>query len=205
MSLPYIASPGSVKTCLERLQQASVPSRVTGDFVQTVLNIKGGTGTALVPFLKKIGFVSSDGTPTDFYKSFRNPSLAKKTMADAIKLSYADLGSVNEYFYELNDSELKSLIIQVTGQKKEDSTVKLIFSTLKNLIFFADFSLNNTTETQIVSKETEAHTEDSYTSYKESIGMNLSYTINLNLPATNDQSVFNAIFKSLRENLLRND
>lgn len=33
-------------------------------------------------------------------------------------------------------------------------------------------------------------------------GMNLSYTINLNLPASKDIEVFNAIFKSLKENLL---
>jgi hypothetical protein len=34
-------------------------------------------------------------------------------------------------------------------------------------------------------------------------GLRLSYTINLNLPATTEIEVFNAIFKSLRENLLR--
>jgi len=33
--------------------------------------------------------------------------------------------------------------------------------------------------------------------------LGLSYTINLNLPATSDIAVFNAIFKSLREHLLR--
>jgi hypothetical protein len=33
-------------------------------------------------------------------------------------------------------------------------------------------------------------------------GINLSYTINLNLPATADQAVFNAIFRSLKEHLL---
>jgi hypothetical protein len=33
--------------------------------------------------------------------------------------------------------------------------------------------------------------------------MGLSYTINLNLPATTEIEVFNAIFRSLRENLLR--
>jgi hypothetical protein len=36
-------------------------------------------------------------------------------------------------------------------------------------------------------------------------GLNLSYTINLNLPATSDQAVFNAIFKSLKEYLLNDD
>ena len=35
------------------------------------------------------------------------------------------------------------------------------------------------------------------------IGLNLSYTINLVLPKTDDVAVFNAIFKSLRENLLK--
>jgi hypothetical protein len=37
----------------------------------------------------------------------------------------------------------------------------------------------------------------------EGIGLNLAYIINLNLPATSDIAVFNAIFKSLKENLLK--
>ena len=205
MALPYLASPGSVKNCLEKIQQAAVPQRVTIDFIQSVLNIKGGTGSALVPFLKKIGFVSTDGTPTEFYKSFRNPMSGKKVMADAIRTSYSDLGNVNEYFYNLNDADLKSLIVQVTGQKKDDSIVKLIFSTLKNLIVFADFSLTDNPELPIMHHEVEPEIENFPITHKESVGLNLSYTINLNLPATNDQSVFNAIFKSLKENLLKND
>jgi hypothetical protein len=38
---------------------------------------------------------------------------------------------------------------------------------------------------------------------KELAKIGLSYTINLNLPATTEIEVFDAIFKSLRENLLR--
>ncbi len=33
-------------------------------------------------------------------------------------------------------------------------------------------------------------------------GISLSYTINLNLPTTTDQAVFNAIFRSLKEHLI---
>lgn len=36
----------------------------------------------------------------------------------------------------------------------------------------------------------------------QSVGLRLRYTINLNLPATTDVAVFNAIFKSLKEHLL---
>jgi len=35
------------------------------------------------------------------------------------------------------------------------------------------------------------------------IGMNLSYTINLNLPETKDPEVFDAIFSALKEKLLK--
>jgi hypothetical protein len=44
-------------------------------------------------------------------------------------------------------------------------------------------------------------------SYRDNGGaktsLNLGYTINLNLPATSDAGVYNAIFRSLRENLLK--
>ncbi|WP_156864300.1 DUF5343 domain-containing protein [Casimicrobium huifangae] len=73
-NLPYVASPGSIKTALEKIRSAATPERVTKDFVTTVLQIKGGTGGNIPPFLKRIGFVGSDGAPTDLYKRFRNPA-----------------------------------------------------------------------------------------------------------------------------------
>jgi hypothetical protein len=64
-SLPYLASPGSIKTALERIRSAATPDRVTVDFITTKLQLKGGTGFAILPYLKKIGFVGTDGSPTD--------------------------------------------------------------------------------------------------------------------------------------------
>jgi hypothetical protein len=40
---------------------------------------------------------------------------------------------------------------------------------------------------------------------KQTLGLNLGYTINLNLPATSDPEVFDAIFKSLKQHLLRDE
>jgi hypothetical protein len=100
-SLPYLASPGSLKTALERIRAAAMPERVTLDFVNNTLQIKGGTGSALIPFFKKIGLVGSDGTPTELYKRVRNPSFGGTAIAEAIKSGYAPLGQVNESFYDL--------------------------------------------------------------------------------------------------------
>jgi hypothetical protein len=44
--------------------------------------------------------------------------------------------------------------------------------------------------------------QEGYPASSSRLGLNLAYTINLNLPATSDQTVFNAIFRSLKEHLL---
>lgn len=208
-SLPYLASPGSIKTALERIRSAATPDRVTIDFVTTKLQIKGGTGFAILPYLKKIGFVATDGSPTDLYKQFRNSALAGAAIAEAIKIGYKDLLQVNEYFYELDDKKLLDLIIQVTGADAKSSVAKATLSTLKTLKSFANFNIPKAAEPPASSKEVSPHVEhiDSqiHALGKERLGLNLSYTINLNLPATSDQAVFNAIFRSLKEHLLTND
>jgi hypothetical protein len=37
----------------------------------------------------------------------------------------------------------------------------------------------------------------------ESVGLNLAYTVNIVLPETTNPEVFNSIFKSLKDNLLK--
>lgn len=202
--LPYLASPGSIKTALDRIREAATPERVTNDFVTTKLRIKGGTGSTISPFLKKIGFVASDGTPTDLYKQFRNTSSGGAAVAAAIKHGYGELAQVNEYFYELNDKELLDLIVQVTGLDRENQVAKLTFSTLNALKSYADFD-SRPAEATTLPEALENIQSQTRVPQSGSVGLNLSYTINLNLPATSDQAVFNAIFRSLKEHLLSND
>jgi hypothetical protein len=206
-ALPYLASPGSVKTALDRIRQAATPDRVTRDFVTTKLSIKGGTGAALIPYLKKIGLVNSDGTPSELYRQFRNSTTGSAAIASAIKLGYKKLAQVNEYFYDLNDKDLQALIVQVTGTEARSPVAKLTFSTLKALRAFANF--DETSESREVEGDALAASAPTGegsggTTQSGKMGMNLSYTINLNLPATSDQAVFNAIFRSLKEHLLSN-
>jgi hypothetical protein len=210
-TLPYLAAPGSISKCLEKISNAATPEKVTGDFVNTKLAIKGGSGRALVPFLKKIGFVNSDGAPSEIYIRFRNPSEAGSAVAEAIKIGYRPLYESNEYAHDLEDGELKGLIVQVTGQSADSNTVSLIQRTYKNLKELADFEAMPNVEpskpTPMPQFEirTTGHQSPPKQMKAGKVGMNLAYTINLNLPATSDISVFNAIFKSLKENLLDSD
>lgn len=206
-NLPYVASPGSIKTALDKIRSAATPDRVTKDFVTTVLQIKGGTGGNIPPFLKRIGFVGSDGAPTDLYKKFRNPATGGAAVADAIRLGYKDLLQANEYFYRLSDKELLALIVQVTGVGVDNRAATLTLSCIKALKAFANFDA--TLPAEEVIEQLAAHDFGhklpgipASHSNNGQVGLNLSYTINLNLPATADQAVFNAIFRSLKEHLL---
>lgn len=205
-SVPYLAAPGSLRTALEKIAEAATPERVTGDFVQTVLGIKGGTGSAIIPFLKKIGMVASDGSPTDLYKRFRNKSTGRAAIADVIKHGYKKLSEVNEYFYKLNDADLKALFVQVTGSKADSSVVDFAYRTLKVLKGLADFEAKREDDKPLAIaaplSPDQAATVSTAKSEPMGLGLNLSYTINLNLPATSDQAVFNAIFRSLKEFLI---
>jgi hypothetical protein len=208
-SLPYVTAAGNIEKALTAIKSAAVPERVSQDFVKTILQIKGGSGNQMTSYLKKIGFVNADGSPSELYKKFRNPSSTGSAAAEALRTGYAPLYVRNEYMHKLNDEQLRGLIIEETGQGDDSSAVALIFSAIKYLKKFATYNTQQTSEIavqpapQSLSPDPNAPHNGQFG--RETIGLNLGYTINLNLPATSDISVFNAIFQSLRENLLRNE
>lgn len=204
-SLPYITSPGNIDKALLGIKNAAVPERVSQDFVKNILKIPGGSGDQMTTFLKKLGLTNSDGTPSDIYKKFRNPASSGAAIAAAIRIAYAPLYIRNEFMHELNDNDLLGLVVEETGEAHDSNPVKLTYNCIKHLKAFADFKASATGSGNQITKiedDTPPPHPNKDVGGKQ-IGFNLGYTINLNLPATSDAAVFDAIFKSLRENLLR--
>lgn len=212
-SLPYISSPGNIEKGFSGIKAAAVPEIVSQDFVKTVLKIPGGSGDQLTTFLKKLNFSGSDGKPTETYTKFRNPTTSGQTVATAIRHAYARLYIRNEYMHNLSDDDLQELIVEETGQAHDSLSVKRTLASIVALKKHANFedTVEAAAETvESISPEPSPANPQSMNislppSSREGVGLNLGYTINLNLPATADQAVFNAIFKSLKEHLLRDD
>lgn len=205
-SLPYITSPGNIDKALIGIKNAAVPERVSQDFVKTILKIPGGSGDQMTTFLKKLGFTNSDGSPSEMYKKFRNPVSSGGAVASAVRTAYSQLYVRNEFMHELNDADLLGLVVEETGEAHDSNPVKLTVNCIKHLKGFADFKTNAAQSSGAVAKIDEqaaAPPPGRNDAIGKQIGFNLGYTINLNLPATSDAAVFDAIFKSLRENLLR--
>lgn len=95
----------------------------------------------------------------------------------------------------------------MTGAEADSSVAKLTLATLKSLKSLAAFESPATEALVAPPKEQPPSVVN--VKYEapngRTVGLNLSYTINLNLPATSDQAVFNAIFRSLKEHLLSDD
>ncbi|MGX1500964.1 hypothetical protein ACSSV1_006033 [Labrenzia sp. MBR-25] len=210
-SLPYITSTGNIEKALNAIKTAAVPERISQDFVKTILKIPGGSGAQMTTFLKKINFANSDGKPTDLYTQFRNPSTSGQALAKAIRYAYAPLYVRNEFMHLLSDDELLGLIVEETGQPHDSNPVKLAFTSLKALKKHANFDdeIDNQSASIVYDDKPQPQTQPTKTTdvapRSTSVGLNLGYTINLNLPATSDQAVFNAIFKSIKEHLLSDD
>lgn len=204
-NLPYLMSPGTLTKILNKICEASVPENFNNDFLGTKLGFPGGNQRMFISWAKKCGFLNSDGTPTQIYKDFRNPNYRSKAMAKAIKIGYSEIYERNEYAQDLSRAELIKLVSEITGSAHDNSTVKAIVGTFWAAKDFADFETVQDEKLDTIKiiepkEEKETHVEPIKSSKKVNLG--LSYTINLVLPKTDDPAVFNAIFKSLKENLL---
>ena len=197
---PYLAGYGTITKTLERLKKASTPEKFSQDFLATKLGLRGGSPRQVIPYLKRIGFLGSDGTPTDLYEQFRNDALSGAAAAEALRTGYKTLFDVNEYLHAASDDEIMGVIIQATGAEQDSKTAKAILGSFKALNAFADF---DAPEVGPARRDEEAAGVTSSDDASVTGALRIGYTINLNLPATSDIAVFNAIFKSLRDNLLR--
>jgi hypothetical protein len=195
---PYVDAYGKIADVFYKIIEAQVPPKYTNDFIYTKLGLKSSSYRASTALLKRLGFVDDANVPTEAYREYRDPQKSKLIMARQIRKGYRDLFSTNEYAYKLKREEVISKLNTLLGTPADDKITPKVAATFLALCALADFEGEMPPAEEV--SETPAQ--------EESIGKSitkwgLSYTINLNLPATTDIEVFNAIFKALKENLLK--
>jgi hypothetical protein len=210
--LPYMVAPGLIPRILTKIEEAKRPDRFTLDFLGTKLGHASGSARPIIPLLKRMGFLNSDGTPTALYDRFRNTDTQKAAVAQGIRNAYAELFERNKYAGDLPKDKLKSLVMEVTGGAHDDKTVECTVSAFTKLKELADFDAelsenDEQSEVRLVqavsSSERQLSEAQRTVAEVENVGLNLAYTVNIVLPETTNPEVFNSIFKSLKENLLK--
>jgi hypothetical protein len=206
---PFMNAYGNVAKILDKIKEAQTPERFSQDFLATVLGVSGGGAKPFIPLAKRLGLLSSDGAPTELYRQFRNPSQSQQAMARALKNGYPQLYSRNEFAHALDKKALQGLVMEATGLDKNSKTLTAIVNTFEALKSFANFEMGEPesgTPPEDDERPAPPDTIPQQVPLKlpkdASLGPKFSYNIYLNLPETTDPAVFNAIFKSLKDNLL---
>ncbi len=196
---PYMLSNNKIAPIIEKIQQAARPQKFTIEVLRN-LGFTSTNDRAFIPLFKKLGFLANDGVPTALYDQLKDINCSKGVLAVQIRELYSELYSINTEIHKAPETEIKGAISRVTG--KDADGVGRIYNTFKALINCADFSYKTTD-----SRETEKIPDSIIKDETAEVGIlhkptEFHYNIQIHLPATNDISVYNAIFKSLKENLL---
>lgn len=179
------------------IPKIKVPGKVTYKFLSSV-GFKSTYDRPIVSILQFIGFINSMKAPTQKYRDFRIKSKSKAIMASALKSAYSELFGIYENANEADASSLQDFFAQHTDAG--DQVVSRTVDTFKILCGFADFKAELVEEEE-KAKEGEEEKEGEVKPQMPT-GVTLNFNIQLTLPATEDATVYDKIFKSLKENLL---
>lgn len=209
-SYPYTISNNKIGPVFARIQTAAKPERVS----QALLAQWGFTASndrAMLRVLRDLRFINENGVPTGAYDSIRDHANWKYTLADQIRICYADLYAIDPNFHALSEGEIKSTMMRITG--KDEESAKRYFATFKTLASLANFSPRPGGKKSVDEKPVD---EAAIPKFEVPVPLPPSapaapdhsrrkteyhYNIQIHLPVTSDISVYNAIFKSLKENL----
>lgn len=205
-SYPYIISNNKIEPILTRIRSAARPERFSYDLLKK-WGFTASNDRAMVGVLKGLGFLNDNGTPTDYYDRLRDPTDWRYVLAERIQSLYADLYATDTSIHSAVEDEIRGAISRLTG--KDDAMVGRYFATFKALASLAKFEPKPARALASEEREVEAPSVRKAVEQPVAAHAELEprrrpdfhYNIQIHLPVTTDISVYNAIFRSLKENL----
>lgn len=214
MALPdsYTIKPGAIPDYFKAIINAEAPERFSGKFLES-LDFKSTNDRLLIGIMKELGFIDTDGIPKSRYYELLDRSKWKSVLAEAIRECYAGLFAVNKDAQDLSIEEVKNKLRTLYAGSKKDTVITNIAKTFKALCDEADFlstkpkedipkdipSANN--QEQLSSDQSERDKVKGIQASEKVNVASLQYHVNIVLPESKDQAVYDAIFKSLRDHL----
>ena len=200
-NLPYTASPGSVKSVLDAIIKAERPDKLSNTYMETIFNLTGGGARSVPPILKKMGFLQSDGAPTDLYSKFKTDSGRSQAALSGLKQAFPEIFKKNEVAHRANEEQLSDIIVEITGLKKTDPVLRHILNTFSAIRgYIGDTNVDAPNSTLRESEPVSPKHEEANSGFVGRLG--LAYQINIVLPESQDPVVYDTIFRSLKRNLL---
>ena len=208
----YLVTTKNVESFFNSLTTAKAPDVFTQKFLEN-LEFKSTNDRLYISLLKGLGFLDPNGTPTERYFKFLDQSQSKRVLAEALQEAYSDLFAVNVKANELPLADVKNKFRTLTQGKNSENVISLMANTFRALADYAEWIPEGQKKTQKKDgdtkkpedgqKPTEGKPKEAE---EEDIPLNLQrtqlhYNIQIHLPESRDQAVYDAIFKSLKKHL----
>ena len=212
LNASYLVTTKNVESFFNSLITAKAPETFTQKVLEN-LEFKSTNDRLYIGLLKNLGFLDSNAAPTERYFKFLDQSQSKRVLAEAIQEAYSDLFAVNVKANELSVAEVKNKLRTLTQGKTSDNVIGLMANTFKALVDYAEWTPESPKKTH--KKEGDKKPQDVQAPPADekpkddgeedaSIKLQkaqLHYNIQIHLPESRDQAVYDAIFKSLKKHL----
>lgn len=216
MPLPdsYVVNYGSVPNYFNAILEAHPPERFSYKFLEN-LGFTSTNDRQFIGVLKDLNFIDANAVPQQRYYDFLDRSNSSAVLADAIREAFSDLFAINKNAQDLSAEEVKNKLRTLYAGKKTDLVIGRIAKTFEALCAEADFSRTSAAVASPAEPKKEAaekprtspHEQPPTSPSKSGATtqrlelQSLQYHINIVLPESRDQAVYDAIFKSMREHL----
>lgn len=204
----YLVSTKNLDDMLKKIVDGVAPPKFNTEHLKSI-GFGSSNDRGIIPLLKDLGFLSEDGSPLPRYHAYRDRSRSKAVMAEALRDAYEDVFHIREVPTAADRNAIEGLF-----KSKLNSTDKV--AQLQAMTFFAllkQADLKAKAPAPAILDTSPKNTQPEPEHKEEASGVpkaselrqlttELHYTIQVHLPATKDIEVYNAIFRSLRENLL---
>ena len=207
LTTSYLTSIKNTEAIFHAIQGAKAPERFSQKFLET-LEFKSNVDRLITPVLKGLGFLTSDGVPTERYFSYLDQTQGGRVLANAIEEAYSDLFQVNRNAQDLSKSEIQGKLKTLTQGKPSEGVLKNMAQTFKKLCSLADWTEAEKEETEEsdmpeMPQPVPAPPGSPSTGHPTLKLDHLAYNIQIILPESRNPAVYDALFRSLKEHLLK--
>lgn len=199
----YTTVPGKIPQLLAKIRDSGVPTRATVAWLKG-LGFTSSNDATLLGVLRQIGFIDSSNTPQPAWREYRGAH-HRAVLGRAIELGYEALyATYPDAHLRPNGDLFHVLSIQSSAGKQ---AIDKSIATFKNLAKEADFEVGAVATNSVEppsgeDAEVRATNPRVRRQQDSQHGVTINVNVQLTLPETNDESVFEALFRAMKKHLI---
>ncbi len=211
----YTTVPGRIPDLLKKIRETSVPPKATNEWLRAV-GFTSSNDRSLLRVLRQIGFIDATGAPQPAWREYRGAD-HRGVLGRALVLGYDMLYATYPDAHSRSATDLGHVVSTKTsaGKQAVDKTV----ATFKNLAKEADFDGLPTGRLDQrggdggdADRDVEQGSGDEQEGSARVItrtltkgGVTINVNVQLTIPETTDEKVFEAFFRAMRTHLIDQD